>query len=104
MYDSYILLIASSEEFFLYCYLGQCVINKVWFMVFLNSNHNFQIFQANEINESLYLSHWYNLENPLDRKRVLFILMMAGKEVGYSAGGFQNLSLKVYMEVMNLIL
>lgn len=81
-------------------------LTRLWFNWSFDVNSRIKIkvqthltFQANGINETLYCSYWYELKNPADRKRILFILMMAQKEIGFSVGGFQILRLSVYGEV-----
>lgn len=69
-------------KLFIYCYGGERVITK-----------------GNEVAQHIYCSKWYGIQNMQNQKLILFMLAKAQRNIGYTIGEFENLSMMVYAEV-----
>lgn len=57
------------------------------------------MFQEREFSTTLYMSKWYNVTNPSDKKLFLFLLANSQREIAFSAFGVVTLSMETFLKV-----
>lgn len=81
--NTYLLVQAVFFQMFLYCFAGEMVVSK-----------------ATEANNALYCSQWYNVQSIKMRRTLLLMIVGTQARFGFSVGGFQDLSLALYAQVV----
>lgn len=56
-----------------------------------------------KVYNALWCSKWYEINNIVDKKKVLFLMTIMQKPVGFSTGGMTLMSIPIFTKVSSII-